>query len=232
MNPAFGNPLKIKASESLVTSASLARIARALYTEGPVLNRALQHWRPYICPFDKVLEEIAPGAFVLDVGCGGGLLLGLAAHVERISGGVGFDYSRDAIEVATAMTRALGKDHRLSFRHLSTRDVWPQGPFTTITMIDVLHHIPRGLQREVFSKAARLVQPGAQLLVKDIAPRPRWRAAANTVHDLVLARQWAHYVTLQTLSKWARDEGLSLARAYRLDRLWYGHQFAVFTRPH
>jgi 2-polyprenyl-3-methyl-5-hydroxy-6-metoxy-1,4-benzoquinol methylase len=214
-----------------ITSSGLASIARKIYTGGPLLTRVLQHWRPYVCPFDKVIEEIPPGSYVLDIGCGGGLLLGAAARIGRISGGVGFDFSMDAINVANAMTETLGPDHHLQFLHLSALDAWPQGTFTLVSMIDVMHHVPPNAQRDVFRKAANSVQPGARMLYKDIAPRPRWRAAANTVHDLLLARQWVHYVPMTTIVAWAKEEGLNLVREYRLNRLWYGHQFAVFVRP-
>jgi 2-polyprenyl-3-methyl-5-hydroxy-6-metoxy-1,4-benzoquinol methylase len=214
-----------------ITPAAIASIAKAIYTKGPVLTRALQHWRPFICPFDLVMSEVPPGSIVLDIGCGGGLLLGALASIGRISGGVGFDFSEDAIRVATAMAESLGCDCGLKFLHLSAMDLWPDGPFTVATLIDVMHHVPVASQRDVFRKAARILRPGARLVYKDIAPRPKWRAWANTVHDLILARQWAHYLPMSTISEWAQAEGLVLVRSYQTNRLWYGHQFAVFVRP-
>jgi 2-polyprenyl-3-methyl-5-hydroxy-6-metoxy-1,4-benzoquinol methylase len=218
-------------TNELVTPRTLASIARTIYTKGPVLTRVLQHWRPYICPFDRVVEEIPLGSYVLDIGCGGGLLLGVLAQLNRIRGGVGFDFSGDAIRVAHAMTGQLGGDHDLKFLHLSVLDPWPEGPFTLITMIDVMHHVPVIAQRDVFRNAARALKPGAAMIYKDIAPRPRWRALANTVHDLIMARQWVHYLEMSTLVEWADAEGLTLVRAYQQHQLWYGHQFAVFARP-
>jgi 2-polyprenyl-3-methyl-5-hydroxy-6-metoxy-1,4-benzoquinol methylase len=218
-------------TDATLTPAALASIAQQIYTKGPLLTRTLQHWRPYICPFDLVIVEVPAGSFVLDIGCGGGLLLGVLARTRRISGGVGFDFSADAIRVAAAMTEELGEDCDLKFFHLSALDEWPDGDFKVITMIDVMHHVPIGAQRDVFRRAAARLQPGARLVYKDIAPRPRWRAWANTVHDLVLARQWVHYISMADVIQWAEKDGLVLERAYQVNRLWYGHHFAVFTRP-
>lgn len=218
-------------SSEAITPAAVASIARAIYTKGPLLTRAMQHWRPFICPFDLVMQEVPPGSFVLDIACGGGLLLGALAATRRICGGVGFDFSRDAIRVAAAMTESLDCGGRLEFLHLSVMDPWPEGPFTAVTLIDVMHHVPVVSQHEVLRKAARVLPTGSRLIYKDIAPRPRWRACANTVHDLILARQWAHYVPMPTVIEWARAEGLDLLRSYQRNRLWYGHQFAVFVRP-
>jgi 2-polyprenyl-3-methyl-5-hydroxy-6-metoxy-1,4-benzoquinol methylase len=214
-----------------ITPAAVAAIARAIYTKGPIWTRALQHWRPFICPFDVVMEEVTPGSFVLDIGCGGGLLLGALASTKRISGGVGFDFSSDAIQVAVAMVGSLKFDSGLKFQQLSALDSWPEGPFTAVTLVDVMHHVPVDSQRDVFKKAASMLRPGSRLIYKDIAPRPRWRAWANTVHDLILARQWVHYVPMSTIEEWAKADGLLMLRTYRINRLWYGHHFAVFVRP-
>jgi 2-polyprenyl-3-methyl-5-hydroxy-6-metoxy-1,4-benzoquinol methylase len=213
-----------------MTAARLARIAKTIYTSGPKLTRSLQHWRPYICPIDMVIEEVAAGSFVLDVGCGGGLLLGALAHAKRISGGVGFDFSSSAIQVAHEMLGKLEPGHGLQFLHLSALDAWPEGPFTVVTMIDVLHHVPVDEQRAVFCHATRMLNAGSMLVYKDIAPRPKWRALANSVHDLVMARQWVHYVPMETLVAWAKEEGLVPLRCYTYNRLWYGHHFAIFVR--
>jgi 2-polyprenyl-3-methyl-5-hydroxy-6-metoxy-1,4-benzoquinol methylase len=214
-----------------VTPKALARIAREIYIEGPWATRQLQYWRPFICPFDLVVEEVPDGSVVLDVGCGGGLLLGALASLGRIRGGVGFDYSDDAIRVAQAMAGALPAGCDLQFHHVSALDRWPEGTFSAVTLIDVMHHVPPASQHDVFRTAARHLKPGARLIYKDIAPRPRWRAYANTLHDLLLARQWVHYVDMSQILDWAHEEGLVPVRSYTANRLWYGHHFAVFQRP-
>jgi 2-polyprenyl-3-methyl-5-hydroxy-6-metoxy-1,4-benzoquinol methylase len=224
-------PRSAVATPATLTPAVLASIAREIYTAGPFLTRQLQHWRPYICPFDLVIAEVPAGSYVLDIGCGGGLLLGVLARLQRISGGVGFDFSAAAISVARAMTATSGGHGGLQFLHLSAMDEWPQAEFAAITMIDVMHHVPVSAQRGVFRRAAATLRPGARLVYKDIAPRPLWRAWANTIHDLVMARQWVHYIAIANVIEWAREEGLILERAYQVNRLWYGHQFAIFSRP-
>ena len=214
-----------------MTPAAVASIAREIYTQGPFLTRQLQHWRPYICPFDLVIAEVPAGSYVLDIGCGGGLLLGVLGRLQRIRGGVGFDFSPDAIKVALAMVGELKFDGGLKFELLSALDRWPEGPYTAVTLVDVMHHVPVESQRDVFRKAARMLRPGSRLIYKDIAPRPRWRAWANTLHDLILARQWVHYVPMSTIEQWAGEDGLRMLSSFRANRLWYGHHFAVFARP-
>jgi 2-polyprenyl-3-methyl-5-hydroxy-6-metoxy-1,4-benzoquinol methylase len=90
--------------------AEVAAVARSLYPEGPFLMRLMQRWRPYICPFGPLIDQVPADASVLDVGCGGGLFLGLLRAGRRLREGLGFDASRPAIAIAQAMAARGGSD--------------------------------------------------------------------------------------------------------------------------
>lgn len=210
----------------------LAARARRLFTTGPVLKRLIQHYRPYICPFGQLVEQIPPGSTVLDAGCGGGLFLGLLASTGRIARGTGFDSSGPAIEIARRMAERLPAEQQvLTFHQLDAAAPWPNGPFDVVSIIDVMHHVPPRQHRELIQRAAERLGPGGTLLVKDIPPRPYWRACANRAHDLALARQWVHLPRPEDIRSWAEGEGLSLARSERINMLWYGHELMVFVKP-
>jgi len=204
-------------------------MAGSMYPEGSRLFRALQRYRPYICPFEILIEEVPAGASVLDIGCGAGLFLGLLDAAGREPTGVGFDVSPHGIKLAKAMS-AKGKA-RLTFHRLDAEDAWPAGEFDIVALIDVLHHVAPDAQEGCVRRACRAVKPGGSFLYKDMVSKPRWRALANRAHDLVLARQWIHYAPIAEVEKWVRDEGFKLQRADRIDRLWYGHEFRVFKHP-
>src|SRR5687767_1446958 len=115
------------------TAGSLSGMARSLYVGGPVLMRKLQHWRPYICPFERLVEHVPVGASVLDVGCGCGLFLGLLAASGRKPRGVGFDVSGGAIDVAQAMAeRAKAHGADLRFERRDATAAWPAGRFDVV----------------------------------------------------------------------------------------------------
>lgn len=223
----------------------------------------LNEHRPWICPFEELLEHLPrkvgasdAGATVLDVGCGGGLLLGLAAMTGRLGLGVGFDASARAISVARVMARrverALGSGGgwaggagvpRLMVSCVDVGEAWP-GPgsgraadasvpaeFDAVTVVDVLHHIPTSDgQRGVIAESARRLKPGGLLIYKDMCRRPRWRAAANRLHDLVLARQWIRYVAIETVQSWGESVGLRVERRADFTRYWYGHELLVMRK--
>lgn len=213
------------------TPKELSAGAKALYTGGPALLRLLQHYRPYVCPFGALMRWVPRGGTVLDVGCGGGLWLGLLAQRGHIARGVGFDAAAPVIDLARSMSAGAGLEGTLDFLHLPVERPWPEGTFDAVTIVDVLHHVPPAFQAEVIRTAAGKVRPGGRLIVKDIAPEDRVRAFANRMHDLTLAKQWVRYMTRDAIVGAGRSAGLTLEHAERINTLWYGHDLCVFSRP-
>lgn len=216
---------------STLSPKEAAKLSRRLYAEGPFIARKLQGWRPYICPFGPLIDAIPSGARVLDIGCGSGLFLGLLSAVKRIREGVGFDSSSAAIALANTMRNRVEGSDRLTFLHRAVENTWPEGAFDTVTMIDVMHHVPRSHRREVVTSAAAHTAPGGIFLYKDIATRPRWRAWANRLHDLIIAREWISYTDFRDIADWAAAAGLALEETNRINMLWYSHEWGVFRRP-
>jgi 2-polyprenyl-3-methyl-5-hydroxy-6-metoxy-1,4-benzoquinol methylase len=194
------------------------------------MQRTLQRWRPWICPFEPLIEFVPDHSETLDIGCGGGLFLGLLAALGRIARGYGFDASGKAIAVAEAMRRRLPGGHRLRFERVDACSPWPSSHFDVVAMIDLLHHIPPAQQRSIFERGLACVRPGGRLVFKDMATRPRWRAAANQLHDLLLARQWIHHVAPEKVIAWAAEAGWRAREHLTIDRLWYRHEAILFTR--
>lgn len=217
-----------------LVAARLTAIARTLYVEGPIVLRKLQHWRPYICPFERLVRHVQSGARVLDVGCGGGLLLGLIAGLGLEFEGLGVDVSRRAIDIAKRMAgraAAVTPRARLGFECLEHDAAWPAQQFDVVFLVDVLHHIPPGGQRRFLSRSVSNVKPGGILVYKDMCLRPRWKAFANRLHDLVVAREWIHYAPVETVEEWARSEGMEIIGREEVGRMWYGHELRVMRRP-
>jgi len=225
------------ASETAHSPAQLSRIIAEMYPKAttPRLLRWMQVRRPFICPFDLLLPRIAAPATLLDVGCGGGLWLGLCAHFGLLARGVGFDYNAPAIATADAMRAQLGeRGQMLTFQHARAQDgahAWPSEQFSVVSIIDVMHHVPPADQPALIAQAAAHVEPGGLLLYKDIASTPWAMASMNRLHDLVLAQQWVHYAAADDVTRWAESAGLVRTDQVRMHRLWYPHQLLVFSKP-
>ncbi|MCC6427908.1 MAG: class I SAM-dependent methyltransferase [Phycisphaerales bacterium] len=218
-----------------MTASGLAGIARAVFRGGPVLVRTLQHWRPYICPFEVLLPPVPAGARVLDIGCGGGLFGALVCSTRSPARFIGFDSSRDAIAMAQANVARMGASAGQAgcvpeFVRLGVEEAWPVGEFDVVAMIDVAHHIPPAHQRAVLEQAASRVEPGGVFIYKDMTRRGVVRPMMNRLHDLALARQWIHYVDPSDVKAWMAAAGMSLVHESYHTRWWYGHELMVFAK--
>ncbi len=207
----------------------MALLAQQLYVEGPYLMRKMMHHRIRICPFERLLPHVPGGASVLDIGCGAGLLLALLASTRPGITGVGFDASPAAIETAQLMLKRIKPG--LRFLRLAKDEPWPEGLFDVVCMVDVLHHVPPASQRAVVRQAAAKVKPGGMLLYKDMANHPWFSATMNRLHDLLIARDWIHYVPVNSVEEWAAELALVRTHAETFSRLWYCHDLRIFRRP-
>jgi 2-polyprenyl-3-methyl-5-hydroxy-6-metoxy-1,4-benzoquinol methylase len=215
----------------LRTAAELSRRASLLYGDAQGFGAKTQIWRPFICPFEVLLDLIPEGSTILDVGCGAGLWLALLADAGRIRSGSGFDSSGNAIDLAKRAAAKLTRPIALSFQLGDILGAWPDATFQAVSLIDVLHHIPVGRREYVLDQAIRHTSPGGVLLVKEMATRPAYKAWCNQLHDLLLARQWIEHIPAETIDAWARSEKLTCVDSGSASRLWYAHEWRVFQRP-
>jgi len=214
----------------VIDRAEIVKWTRTLFEDESSLTGWRQSLRVQICPFENLLNRVPAGADVLDIGCGGGLFLGLLSMRDPDIRAKGIDSSGSAIGCANRMAKRLERKG-LTFQQSDRTNDWPQEKHNLVSLIDILHHLT-GNQPEVFFKeAASRVAPGGWMLCKDMRKKPRWRAIANGVHDLIIAQQWIRHVDPRQVETWGRDSGLSLVNYEEWDRLWYGHAFWTFRRP-
>lgn len=210
------------------TVEACTRVAKDLYPEGPFLLRTMAHYRPYICPFDVMIDLVPKESEVLDIGCGVGLFLGLLDSAGLVRTGIGIDVSGPAIALGNRLPGALAG--RLSFRRIDATDPPPAGPFDVVSMIDVAHHIPPTHQRGALEAAFDRVRPGGLFLYKDIGRRPVVHSLANRLHDLVIAREWIHYVGIDDVARWITAKGADCIAGSEFSRLWYPHELRCFRK--
>lgn len=202
---------------------------RDVYRHAALPDRLMATWRASICPLEPIVPFVPAGARVLDFGCGVGALLLALAATGRIEQGTGCDSSERAIRTANAARARLHRDV-LDFQCVTELARAPSGPFDAVLMIDVLHHVPPPRQKEAVLVVAGRVAPGGVLIYKDMASRPAWRRWANTLHDLVIARQFVNYVPVAEVEHWLTDAGFAVIHRDAYSRLVYGHELRVFRR--
>ena len=109
--------------------------------------------------------EIKPGQNVLDVGCGDGLLTAVAADLVGSEGAAG------GVDAAPEMVAWAQRRHpEARFVEASAEALpAPDAHFDTVLCSFVIHHLAPGTREIAFREMARVLRPGGQLLVAEVA---------------------------------------------------------------
>lgn len=123
-----------------------------------------------------------PGDTVLDVACGGGLVVcAFAPHVRHATG---IDLTPAMLERARALAAGKGLAN-VSWREGDVSPLpWPDGAFDIVATRFAMHHFPD--PRAVFREMVRVAKPGGRIVVADTcaAADPQKAAAFNRLEKL------------------------------------------------
>jgi SAM-dependent methyltransferase len=111
------------------------------------LANLVSSWLPAL---DGVVEKLARGAKVADIGCGQGSSTLLMAAAFPKSEFVGFDYHAGSIDAARKAATAAGLGNRVDFK-VGTAQQYPGTGFDLVAFFDCLHDMgdPEGAARHV-----------------------------------------------------------------------------------
>ena len=192
-------------------------------------------WRA--CPFPDVIAEVPTAGRVVDVGCGHGLLaLALAATSTRREV-VGVDIDRQKLAAARAAAGAAPALDNVRFAPIDPLDPCP-ATSAAICVVDVLYLLERPHQEALVRALARRLAPDGRLVIKEMAPTPRWKhrwmhaqeVLATRVAGITASEDGVLCFTApEVVRGWMHDEGLSVTeRAVDRGRP-YPHHLLVGT---
>jgi len=153
-----------------------------------------------------------PGARVLDVGCGGGLLCeALARAGAKVSG---IDLAPGMIEVARlhASEQALDIDYRVASAESLAEAA--AGSFDIVTSMEMLEHVPE--PRQMTATLAQLVRPGGQVFLSTLNRNLKSFLLAIVSAEYLLGliprgtHEYERLIRPSELAQWARAAGLTL----------------------
>lgn len=136
------------------------------------------------------LAQIAPGASVLDVGCGTGTLTLRAKAAAGSTGRVcGVDAAPEMI--AQARKKAQKAAAQVEFQAGVVEALeFADGTFDRVLSSLMMHHLPPDLQQRALAEVYRVLKPGGQLLIVDFdASVPR--SGTNALHHSAQAAMTA-----------------------------------------
>jgi 2-polyprenyl-3-methyl-5-hydroxy-6-metoxy-1,4-benzoquinol methylase len=192
-----------------------ARDVLSLYIDAPRRTRLRLALRWRTCPYTDVAAALPPGADVLEVGCGQGLFCNWLAHTGRPVTGV--DVDADKIAVAQAAAGRAARSGCCASFALGTPGWVPTGPWDVIVIVDVLYLLSPSAQHQLLASCASQLTDGGTVVVKTMAPFPRWKAIWDRLQEHVAVRILRmtvgdphRPVTPDRLAEWLRDEGLDV----------------------
>ncbi len=185
--------------------------------------------RPLVSPLRQVLLRLPRGGSVFDIGCGSGSLLHLALIESGVARAAGYDVSAAAVAAARALP--WPPDRLAVTRRSPEQGVPDLSDADTVTMCDVLHHIPADAKARLIGDVANQMRPGAVLVLTDIDAGRRFGRWMNQFHDLVVSREWVAPVTSGDARAMIEEAGLSIREALFVRSLWYPHYLIVAAKP-
>jgi SAM-dependent methyltransferase len=187
----------------------------SLYHHAPAAVRAHVWVRWATCPFPRIGEAVPERGRVLEVGCGYGLFscyLALASKT-RLLCGVDVDLGK-IVHAQFAAQQARGRSGKAEF-HLAPPGEIPDGPWDAIVIVDVLYLLDAEAQAGLLHSCAERLALGGVLVVKEMAPSPRWKARWNALQETLAVRvlhitagEQLTFLDPTVLGGWMADDGL------------------------
>ena len=174
-----------------------------------------------------------PGAKVVDVGCGGGLLSESLA--ERGADVLGIDASEEALEAAREHLgwSALDIEYRATTAEALAES--RPGHFDLVTCMELVEHVPDGAA--LVAACARLARPGGTVVFSTINRTAKAYALAIVAAEYVLGmlprgtHDYARFVRPSELARWGRAADLRLCDVTGVAWSALSHRFRLRSDP-
>ena len=193
------------------------------------LNQLKIAYRPYVCPFNELLDAIPLKASVFDIGCGSGMFLMLAAEYRQVQKLAGIEIHQQLINNAESLLLYYQKPLQLSVFDGENIPEW-LSEYDCITMIDVLHHIPAEQQEKFLQQLYNKMKPKARLIFKDIDAAAIPWVYFNKLHDLIFAQEIGKEWKASYFLQFAQKLGFQILQVHKKRTYVYPHYTVILEK--
>ena len=179
---------------------------------------------------DEIGRHLPRRGDVLDLGCGFGLFGLYYALTQPGRRVLGVDVNSRRIDMVRACAARLGVENA-EFVAQNALEWRGDRSFDGIYMLDLIHHLPQDQVPDFLRRVRDLLRPGAVLVLKDVADRPRYKQLFTLVLDRLMIG-WApvYYWPPARLSDLLQRIGFEVSCHRLNDILPYPHVVYVCTR--
>jgi 2-polyprenyl-3-methyl-5-hydroxy-6-metoxy-1,4-benzoquinol methylase len=195
----------------MVTTDQLIRFMRGRAANASFIDRLKIVYRPYICPFDDLINELeGQSPRIMDIGCGSGQFCLLLAEFTKAKALKGIEVSQELVNNANTLLSGYKDRIPYDFRFYNGTDLPDDiASYDVIFLVDVLHHVPRKQQEKFIRNIYEKMGKGSVLLLKDIdAGSPL--VFFNKMHDLIFAREIGNELSFAAISEMAKQIGFTI----------------------
>ncbi len=199
--------------DELNTPKVLRRKVQRLYRYQGIYTEQFIYWKMRQDPMFPVLNEVVPQrGFILDLGCGYGIVSHWLAFCTDQRTVLGVDYDETKIRIAQ---RSAPNHPRVRFELQNIFD-WEFPDCDAVLLMDVLHYWLPEKQQFLLSKARRALRPGGKLLLRAGARSAgdkhervrRWETIATRIgHNQT--GDGLHFMSLEEMTAALRTAGFS-----------------------
>lgn len=191
------------------------------------LSKIKTIYRPYICPFDDLLNGIPQGISLFDIGCGAGSFLSLLSNFNKPIKIGGIEIADNLIDDARSLLSKFDIEQHI-YKYDGTVIPEEIKEYDYVSMIDVYHHIPPGIQYSFMKQLFEKMKPGAMLIFKDIN-KANPLVVMNKLHDLVLSKEIGNEISVKTAKNMLEEIGFQISSITKKTMLFYPH-FTIIAK--
>lgn len=210
-----------------LTNRELVEFLSNTTSDATFVQKLKIKYRPYICPFNELVNYALHTDSVFDVGCGSGQFALLVANYTDVKKVKGIEIDKGLVRNAKKISKPFTKTKKMEFAVFNGNKI-PDDikHYDLVYMIDVYHHIPRNVRENFMKQLYAKMKKGSKLMFKDIDAGSPF-VPFNKMHDLIFAKELGHEISNLRAVELLSSLGYEILESRKERVFVYPHYFVL-----